>query len=101
MMAAFETHQTIIRLAAIEPHVVNLIEFLREIGVKIHVSYDHTITIEGIGKIPESAETTVISDYIESGTFIILGALSSNPSITVRNARISDLTLFLEKLTEA
>lgn len=98
MMAAFEPHKTTIRLAAIEPHVMNLIDFLKNIGVKIDVTFDHTIIIEGISHIPETAETSVICDYIESGTFIILGAIASKDSITVKNARISDLTLFLEKL---
>ena len=101
MMAAFQPRKTTIHLAAIEPHVMNLIDVLKNIGVKIAVSYDHTIIIEGISEIPEDTEATVISDYIESGTFVILGALSGNPSITVRNARIQDLTLFLEKCQEA
>lgn len=101
MMAAFESHKTTIRLAAIEPHVMNLIDFLKNIGVKIDVTFDHTIIIEGISYIPETAETSVICDYIESGTFIILGAIASKESITVKNARISDLTLFLEKLESA
>ena len=101
MMAAFQPRKTTIHLAAIEPHVMNLIDVLKNIGVKIAVSYDHTIIIEGISEIPENTEATVISDYIESGTFVILGALSGNPSITVRNARIQDLTLFLEKCQEA
>ena len=101
MMASFQPRKTTIKLSAIEPHVINLINFLRSIGVKIEISFDHTITIIGISEIPTHAETTVISDYIESGTFIILGALSSNPSIIIRNSRISDLTLFLEKCQEA
>lgn len=101
MMAAFEPHKTTIRLAAIEPHVMNLIDFLKHIGVKIDVTFDHTIIIEGISNIPETTETSVICDYIESGTFIILGALASKDNIIVKNARISDLTLFLEKLESA
>ena len=101
MMAAFQPKKTTIRLAAIEPHVMNLIDFLKKIWAKIEVTFDHTIIIEGITNIPKNAETHVIHDYIESGTFIILGALCSNPSITVRNARISDLTFFLEKCQEA
>lgn len=101
MMAAFRNGKTTIKLAAIEPHVMNLLNFLQTIWVKTNVSFDHTITIEWIADAPKSAETTVISDYIESGTFIILGALCSKNSITVRNARISDLTLFLEKCQEA
>lgn len=101
MMASFRPQKTTIHLAAIEPHVINLIDFLRTIGVKIDVNYNHTITIEWIATIPETAETTVISDYIESGTFIIMWALSSNSSITVQNARINDLTCFIEKCREA
>lgn len=101
MMASFRPQKTTIHLAAIEPHVINLIDFLRTIGVKIEVNYNHTIIIEWISTIPETAEATVISDYIESGTFIIMWALSSNNSITVQNARINDLTCFIEKCREA
>lgn len=101
MMAAFRPQKTTIQLAAIEPHVMNLIEFLQSIGVDIQISYDHTIVITGISDIPDQSEATVIADYIESGTFIILGALTSNPSITVRNARICDLFAFLEKCEAA
>lgn len=59
------------------------------------------ITITGITSIPKIAETTVIHDYIESGTFIILGALVSSPSITIEHARIGDLRFFLSKCHEA
>ena len=72
MMAAFRKGKTIIELGAIEPHVICLIDFLKSIGVMIHINYNHTITIEGIEEIPDSAEWKVISDYIESGTFIVL-----------------------------
>lgn len=72
MMAAFHPHQTTIYLAAIEPHVMNLVDFLRSIGVNIEIGYDHTIVVKGIQKIPDEARATVIADYIESGTFIIL-----------------------------
>ena len=44
-----------------------------------------------------AAETTVIHDYIESGTFVILGALTATPSIEIRHARINDLRFFLTK----
>jgi UDP-N-acetylglucosamine 1-carboxyvinyltransferase len=42
----------------------------------------------------------VIADYIESGTFIVLAALTSRESITIEDARIGDLGLFLEKCRE-
>ncbi len=80
---------------------MNLIEFLREAGTEIEISYDHTITIIGTKNIPKHVHGIVIADYIESGTFIILGALTAEPSITIEHARISDLGAFLEKCHEA
>lgn len=101
MIAAFRSGQTIIELAAIEPHVMNLIHFLQSIGINITISHDHTIVVEGIKYAPKVAETTVIADYIESGTFIILGSLTATPSIEIKNARINDLRFFLAKCREA
>lgn len=100
MMAAFSPWETVIHMAAIEPHVNNLIEFLQSLWVHITLWYDHSIYVTGISEIPEKAEWTVIADYIESGTFIILWALCSKDSITVHNARIWDLFSFLEKCRE-
>ena len=101
MTAAFRTGKTTIELAAIEPHVMNLIDFLRTLGINIGVEYDHRIIIEGIKHPPKHAETYVIHDYIESGTFIVLGALTAKPSLKIHHARIKDLRFFLEKCQEA
>lgn len=101
MISAFRTGRTIIELAAIEPHVMALIDFLRSLGILIEISHDHTITIDGIKHPPQKAETTVIHDYIESGTFIVLWALTANPVIEIKHARIHDLTFFLSKCREA
>lgn len=101
MTAAFRTGKTIIELAAIEPHVLNLIHFLQSIGISIQVNYDHTIVIEGIKYPPEEASAKVIHDYIESGTFVMLGALAASPSIEIRHARIDDLGFFLSKCQSA
>jgi|GEM_PF-3789929 len=72
MISAFRTGKTIIELAAIEPHVINLINFLQSLGISIQIHHDHTLIIEGIKHPPKQAETTVIHDYIESGTFVVL-----------------------------
>ncbi len=101
MTAAFRTGTTVIDLAAIEPHIMNLVTFLQSLGIKIDVAYNHTITIEGIKHPPKEAEGTVIHDYIESGTFVVLGALTANPSIEIQHARIGDLIFFLTKCREA
>lgn len=101
MMAAFREWHTTIELAAIEPHVINLIEFLRSLGIRIDINTNHKIDIYGSKNVQKSAEATVICDYIESGTFVILGALTAEPSIRVVWARIGDLTAFLGKCGDA
>ena len=101
MIAAFRSGRTQIELAAMEPHVMNLIEFLRSLGITISVSHDHTITVDGIKYAPKEAEATVIHDYIESGTFIILAALTARDSIVINHARTRDLRFFIAKCREA
>ncbi|MBP9812167.1 UDP-N-acetylglucosamine 1-carboxyvinyltransferase [Candidatus Gracilibacteria bacterium] len=102
MMAALRSGKTTIELAAIEPHVINLIDFYRSLGVHISIDFKHTIIIEGNPNITRKvASATVISDYIESGTFIVLGALTAEPSIRIEGARIHDLTAFLGKCEDA
>ena len=98
---AWREGTTTIHMAAIEPHVMNLIDFLRSAGAEISLDYSHTITIVGKKDIPSKVSGTVIHDYIESGTFIVLGALTAEPSVTIQNARIQDLGGFLEKCLEA
>lgn len=101
MIGAFRSGRTTIELAAMEPHVMNMIEFLRSLGITISVSHDHTITVDGIKHAPEQAEATVIHDYIESGTFIILAALTARDHIVIHHARIRDLRFFIAKCREA
>jgi UDP-N-acetylglucosamine 1-carboxyvinyltransferase len=102
MMAAFRRGKTTIELAAIEPHVMNLIDFLRSIWVDVSIDYKHTIRVHGVeGVNRENAEATVIADYIESGTFVILWALTAEPSIRIEHARVEDLTAFLGKCRDA
>jgi UDP-N-acetylglucosamine 1-carboxyvinyltransferase len=91
---------TRIHLAAIEPHVVNLIDFLKKQGADITINYDHTIDIIGVETIAPIGEFAIGYDYIESGTFVIFGALCSQEYIDIHHACISDLTSFLGKCHE-
>lgn len=93
--------KTRIFLSAIEPHVICLIDFLNAHGAKISIGYDHTIEIEGVDELSETAEWTVIADYIESGTFVVMAALASDSFLDIRDARIGDLHAFLSKCKEA
>jgi UDP-N-acetylglucosamine 1-carboxyvinyltransferase len=101
MGAATRDWITRIELAAFEPHIFNLIDFLRSAGVQIDVRYDHTIIVHGTRDIATEVECEVISDYLQSGTFAIIAALCAEKYIDIRRARIADLGAFLYKLHEA
>ncbi len=92
---------TRIFLSAIEPHVMSLIEFLNIHGARISLWYDHTIEIIGVASLQEEATWRVIADYIESGTFIVMGALASSDYLDIKDARIMDLHAFLTKCRDA
>ena len=93
--------QTIIKNSAIEPHVMNLIDFLRKAWANIKIRFDHTIVINWVENLMDNFEFEVVGDYIESWTFMIIWALASEKFIDIKNARIEDLYSFIEKLKEA
>lgn len=92
---------TTIKSAAIEPHVMNVVDLLRTAWADIKIRYDHTIVITWVKELKKEIEFDVISDYIESGTFMVMWALLSENYIDIENARINDLYAFIEKLKEA
>ncbi len=93
--------ETKIMLGAIEPHVMNLITFLRTAGADISIRYDNTIIIQGVEKLKTDISCDIISDYIQSGTYMVMWALAAKDSITIKNAQVDDLYIFIEKLKQA
>ena len=89
---------TLIRLAAYEPHVIDLVRFYQNAGIEIDIGYDHTIRVVGVDAVKSHTEYHVTTDYLESGTFVIAGALAATTHIDIKNAGISDLRAFLERL---
>ena len=67
---------TEIRMAAAEPHITGLCEFLNNIGAKISGVGSHVLTIEGVHELT-GGEGTIVPDYLESGTFAIAAAASA------------------------
>ncbi|KKP99056.1 MAG: UDP-N-acetylglucosamine 1-carboxyvinyltransferase MurA [Parcubacteria group bacterium GW2011_GWD2_38_12] len=98
MFASLMPQRTIIKIAAMEPHVRDLIKFLRAMGVKIKLLDSHTIEVVGVKKL-RGAKHKIIPDQIEAGTFLIIGALIGS-DILVKNCRIDHLDLILKKLKE-
>jgi UDP-N-acetylglucosamine 1-carboxyvinyltransferase len=97
--AAFTPGITEIRLAAAEPHVKNLCEFLQSGGIAIEGVGTHFLRITGN---PEAttAGCGITPDYLEAGTFLLAGILTDS-RITVKNVVPEQLDSFFEKLTEA
>ena len=57
---------------AIEPHVRNLIDFLNSVGADIHLNVDHSIIVKPSKIHVTQKEFTIISDYIEAGTYFAI-----------------------------
>ena len=74
-----------IRHAACEPHVVELCEFLRKLGVGVSGGGTTTIRVEGGAKL-HGAEHRLWGDYIEAGSWAVVAAVTGG-EIDVRGAR--------------
>lgn len=98
ILAALLPGETVIKVAACEPHVADLGRFLEKMGVEITGAGTHTITIRGKQSLA-GAEHTVIPDHNEAATFLFLGAMTGS-ELTVKNAREDDLDIVLERLRE-
>lgn len=93
--------QTTIKSSAIEPHVMNLISFLRKAWADIKMRYNHEIIINWVDNLVSDFEFDIVADYIESGTYMVIWALASKEYIDIIDARIDDLYVYIEKLKEA
>lgn len=91
--------ETIIKIAAAEPHAQDLILMLNEMGCEIKWLGQHILEINGKKQL-NGVEHKIVPDYIESGTFIIAGALLGD-NLKIENAALDNLDLFLAKMAEA
>jgi UDP-N-acetylglucosamine 1-carboxyvinyltransferase len=98
MSAVLAEGQTIIRNAAAEPEVDNLIEFLNAMGGCIkRAEHDvHTIVVEGVSREAlHGAHVEVIPDRIEAGSFAIAAAVTGG-ELFLEGARADHLGAFLD-----
>ena len=89
---------TVIKNAAIEPEIVELILFLQKLGSIITIDVDRTIRIQGTRRFYE-VEHTVIPDSIEAASWG-MAAISSKGRIFVEGAQHLHMITFLNKLRE-
>ena len=78
-----------IRHAACEPHVVELCEFLRKIGVDVTGIGSTTLRVEGGARL-RGAEHRLWGDYIEAGSWAVVAAITGG-DIDIRGARAEDM----------
>jgi UDP-N-acetylglucosamine 1-carboxyvinyltransferase len=99
MAATLANGTTVIKNAAKEPEVGNLIDMLVSMGARIKGRDSETIVVEGVKKL-KGAKATIIPDRIETGTFLIAaGAAGGELTLTHCNPKL--LPALPEKLRAA
>jgi UDP-N-acetylglucosamine 1-carboxyvinyltransferase len=99
MAAACAQGTTVIENAAQEPEIVDLANFINEMGGKIRGAGTNIINIEGVKEFHGTTHT-VIPDRIEAGTFVLMAAACGG-EVLVRNVITAHLKPLLAKLDEA
>lgn len=89
---------TVIKNAAIEPEVVDLILFLQKLGANITLDVDRTIRIQGTRRFYE-VEHTVLPDRIEAASWG-MAAISTKGKVLVEGAQHLNMITFLNKIRE-
>ncbi|RKY33472.1 MAG: UDP-N-acetylglucosamine 1-carboxyvinyltransferase [Candidatus Omnitrophota bacterium] len=98
MAAVLAKGKTVIENAACEPEVVDLADFLLKMGAKIKGYGTHRIEIIGVKRL-SGARHSIIADRIETGTYILAGAITKGKLI-IKNASIEHLAAFIDKLEQ-
>ena len=99
MAAVLAEGTTVIEGAAAEPEVCDLADFLNKMGAKIEGLGTRRLIIEGVKEL-HGAEHTVIPDRIETGTFLVAGAILGK-GVTVTRADPKHVEAVTSALTAA
>ena len=87
--------KTVLRNAAIEPEIIDLIAVLQKMGAIIFINEDRTIVIEGVDELT-GYDHTSLPDRNESASWAS-AALATGGDIFVRGADQKDMTAFLNQ----
>ncbi len=94
----FVSGETIIENAAKEPEIVDIAEFLNQMGAKIEGAGTCLIKITGVNKLKGTSHH-VIPDRIEAGTYLLMGA-SCGDYVEIRNVNSFHLQAVIAKLID-
>ena len=98
MAASLANGKSVIENAAKEPEIVDLANYINEMGGRITGAGTDTITIHGVNKLTGVVHS-IIPDRIEAGTMIIAGAITRG-DVYVRGAIKEHMTSLVYKLEE-
>ena len=99
MAATLAKGTTVLKNAAREPEIVDLVKCLRAMGAQIEGEGTSTISIEGVDRL-HGATHQVVTDRIELGTYMIAPVIAGG-EVELIGGRIDLLQSFCEKLDEA
>ncbi|MEA4902709.1 UDP-N-acetylglucosamine 1-carboxyvinyltransferase [Desulfitobacterium sp.] len=99
MAAAGAEGTTLIENAAQEPEIVDLANFLNQMGGKVRGAGTSVIHIEGVHEF-RGATHTVIPDRIEAGSYLLMAAAAGG-DVLVQNVITDHLKPLLAKMNEA
>ena len=99
MAATLAKGITTIENAAREPEIVDTADFLNKMGAKITGAGTDHIVIEGVERLT-GCEHSIVPDRIETGTFLIAGAISGG-RVVCKNTKANTMDAVIDKLREA
>ena len=99
MAATLARGTTVLKNAAREPEIVDLVACLRKMGAQIEGEGTSTITIEGVDRL-HGATHPVVTDRIELGTYMLAPAIAGG-EVECLGGRLDLVGAFAEKLDAA
>jgi UDP-N-acetylglucosamine 1-carboxyvinyltransferase len=99
LAATLASGHTIIRPAAQEPEIDDLIAFLQKMGAEVERTYPDTIEVEGKKRL-RGAEHRVMPDRIEAGTFAIAAGVTGG-HVILESADCDSMNALVEVMGSA
>ncbi len=90
------TGRTRVENAAVEPEIVDLVEYLQQMGAIIEYGANRILTIDGVKKL-HGVKYTVLPDRLEAASFANL-AIATDGEIIVEGARQEEMGTFLNTI---
>ena len=89
--------ETIIRNAACEPEIIDLVGFLRAMGAKIIGEGTSTIVVQGVNKLKLTKPYRIAPDRIVAGTYLVAAAMTRG-MVTIKDISPTDLVPVIKAL---